>query len=541
MHYLLFITLAAVFYFSVSSHSRPQPQQKSAPLQQPEPRARVEKALATSLRAPDPQPLGDNANVKAPPLDLPPGWRAFTDPTTQNMFYHHSVTGETTWTKPGVAGGAGGAPPRPPGTHTAPPAAPIAPKQLPPATPTPKPPTIAWPPPQSSERPADPNGRPCTCAIYKNLMQDNRWVLQTYCDFDNSKALPAGCKPGCAFVGGKGHAGKGVCVSAPDVGEEEANAAMNRRLEGIRRRYPELTNVNKKGTPGKYFDTMRAPVDCPTLLMDESLDAQREQQKPPRGIPAKWQSEWTMQGRLKIGSFYFDGSEAYLGGTALENTWTKAKVENWKAQAAAGTLNGNYGVSNTNNVMEAVRVADLTGKRVMVVGSENPWVEAVCLAAGAREVVTLEYGTINSEHPQISSMTPAQMRAAYKAGTLGLFDAIVSFSSLEHSGLGRYGDALNPWADILAVARCWCVTKEGGQLINGFNWAATGEGIQYNAHRIYGPVRMPYFSTNWEQVWGADKTGQRMFVWRKLPAVDASSNTKHGVPQLHSRQTQSTF
>ena len=31
------------------------------------------------------------------------------------------------------------------------------------------------------------------------------------------------------------------------------------------------------------------------------------------------------------------------------------------------------------------------------------------------------------------------------------FDAVVSFSSLEHSGLGRYGDAINPWADVLEV------------------------------------------------------------------------------------------
>ena len=29
-------------------------------------------------------------------------------------------------------------------------------------------------------------------------------------------------------------------------------------------------------------------------------------------------------------------------------------------------------------------------------------------------------------------------------GELGPFDAVVTFSSVEHSGLGRYGDGLNP-------------------------------------------------------------------------------------------------
>ena len=37
------------------------------------------------------------------------------------------------------------------------------------------------------------------------------------------------------------------------------------------------------------------------------------------------------------------------------------------------------------------------------------------------------------------------------------FDAVISYSSLEHSGLGRYGDALNPFGDIISVARAWCV------------------------------------------------------------------------------------
>ena len=47
------------------------------------------------------------------------------------------------------------------------------------------------------------------------------------------------------------------------------------------------------------------------------------------------------------------------------------------------------------------------------------------------------------------------------------FDAVVTYSSLEHGGLGRYGDQLNPWADLIAMAKAWCLTKTGGRLLIG--------------------------------------------------------------------------
>jgi hypothetical protein len=57
------------------------------------------------------------------------------------------------------------------------------------------------------------------------------------------------------------------------------------------------------------------------------------------------------------------------------------------------------------------------------------------------------------------------------------FDAIVTFSSVEHSGLGRYGDALNPWGDIIAIARAWCITKQGGSLTIGVMYAYDNDDI----------------------------------------------------------------
>ncbi len=92
----------------------------------------------------------------------------------------------------------------------------------------------------------------------------------------------------------------------------------------------------------------------------------------------------------------------------------------------------------TNSLIDGLKnTPHLENGRVLVIGSEIPWVEACCLMCGAREVVTLEYGKIISEHPQIKTMTPVEFRKAYLEGILGKFDAVVTFSSIEHSGLGR--------------------------------------------------------------------------------------------------------
>jgi len=190
-----------------------------------------------------------------------------------------------------------------------------------------------------------------------------------------------------------------------------------------------------------------------------------------------------------------------MGGNALQNVWKEADLTLLIQQIAAGTARGTYGVQATRGVRDKVGEIDMKGKSVMVTGSERPWLEAICLHWGAAKVTTLEYGKIVSEHPQIVTLTPDVFRAKYLAGELEAFDGILSHSSLEHSGLGRYGDALNPWGDILAVARAWCVTKSGGFLYVG---VPTGKDMIWsNWHRIYGRLRWPLLTANWSRI---DKT-----------------------------------
>ena len=92
-------------------------------------------------------------------------------------------------------------------------------------------------------------------------------------------------------------------------------------------------------------------------------------------------------------------------------------------------------------------------------------------------------------------------------GSLPLFDLVFTFSSVEHSGLGRvsksvrlflyynishtagrYGDPLNPWGDIITIAQAWCASTpevslalpwwiEGGEKLPKLNCGAVFVGL----------------------------------------------------------------
>ncbi len=66
-------------------------------------------------------------------------------------------------------------------------------------------------------------------------------------------------------------------------------------------------------------------------------------------------------------------------------------------------------------------------------------------------------------------------------------DSIPSLSCMhvvEHIGLGRYGDPINPQGDILAVMELKRVVKQGGDLLFVVPVGGVAK-IMYNAHRIY--------------------------------------------------------
>ena len=56
----------------------------------------------------------------------------------------------------------------------------------------------------------------------------------------------------------------------------------------------------------------------------------------------------------------------------------------------------------------ALSLMSLSGKHLLVFGSERPWLEACALAAGAAKVTTIEYSPIKSNWPTIDVITPEE-------------------------------------------------------------------------------------------------------------------------------------
>ena len=277
------------------------------------------------------------------------------------------------------------------------------------------------------------------------------------------------------------------------------------------------------GSPSLYFDYISKPkFQCDALCTNAAIDAGSLESKSPSKIPDFMLPLFSYDGRVAMMQYptFFD--QQYLGATAKQAVWSEAAVNEMVQQASKRALHGNYGYEETNWVLEGLKQANMQDKNVLVIGSENPWVEACVLHAGAKHVTTLEYGKIVSEHPQISTLTPDEMRNQYSSKYSEYFDAIVTFSSVEHAGLGRYGDALNPWGDRQAIARAWCMAKPGARLVIGVMYRAPAEGgptaadaIEFNAHRVYSAFTLSHLLANWRQIWRAPGGGQVVHVLEK--------------------------
>jgi SAM-dependent methyltransferase len=135
-------------------------------------------------------------------------------------------------------------------------------------------------------------------------------------------------------------------------------------------------------------------------------------------------------------------------------------------------------------ICKVLDTIDVHNKRVGVIGSENPWIEAILYNYGCRNIVTIEYNKpiINHENFKVIDFDEF-------VKTDDKFDYIISFSSIEHSGLGRYGDEINPDGDIETMHVIYDKLKHDGKMIIGIPIGL--DTLVWNANRIYGKIRLP--------------------------------------------------
>jgi len=206
--------------------------------------------------------------------------------------------------------------------------------------------------------------------------------------------------------------------------------------------------------------------------------------EPPRKIPQDLVGEFTLGGKVPV--FYWYRNDVYPGTEPLIYTSQQinanlAKIEKREQPCLTDT----YLFAALDKYK-----ADIAGKKIAVIGSITPWYESVVLFYGGCPT-TIECNKIVSQDPRVETMTVDEYRQNPQ-----VFDAILSISSIAHEGLGRYGDPIDPFGDRKAIDAMKPMLKDGGLL---FLSVPVGQDcLTWNAHRIYGRMRLPMLFREWE-------------------------------------------
>jgi len=185
---------------------------------------------------------------------------------------------------------------------------------------------------------------------------------------------------------------------------------------------------------------------------------------PVKQIPNELMNEFTENGTVKIEYIYYNDlfkDSASNDKSKINRIITKNDLDYW-----IGKVNRNeplgYDDKELRNIMFKMS-SSLKNKTMAVIGTISVWVEAISLAVGCSKITTLDYTRNKYEQPQLEwKHVNDYYDEAIKNSVFETFDNAASFSSLEHAGLGRFGDPLSPNGDIDAVKQVHCMLKKGG-------------------------------------------------------------------------------
>ena len=225
----------------------------------------------------------------------------------------------------------------------------------------------------------------------------------------------------------------------------------------------------------------------------------------PRDPPPSLLNAYTLGNQVPLARLYVD--EAQHVDYRSRITVSRSELEGCVKEARRHLLVAGHrpvlsGVSRGEVAAALSRagVAAVENKEVIVFGATEPWVECICVAAGAKRVLTVEYQQLEYEHPKMSTITVANFAAAVRGGgrLAASFDIAIALSSFDHDGLGRYGERLHPNGDLLAMRSAWqALRPHSGRLLLS---APVGPDlVVWNLHRRYGTLRLPLLLAGWEE------------------------------------------
>jgi SAM-dependent methyltransferase len=227
-------------------------------------------------------------------------------------------------------------------------------------------------------------------------------------------------------------------------------------------------------------------------LFHKALEVNEIEWPPPKNPPSATLDAYTLGGKSTLQHLWTEqrqnGGEGYL--------WNTQYFEKLRSKQLFGC--GTYAEIYCDEVLQRHRQQFVLNKTAIVVGSQSPWAEASLFNAGASHVTTIEYMNITTDYPNYTTLHPSEVAKKYLDRSWSSVDFAYSYSSLEHDGLGRYGDPLNPYGDFESLARIRCLLRPGGILFLAIPVAP--DTVVWNLHRIYGRYRLSLMLLGWKVI-----------------------------------------
>ena len=220
-------------------------------------------------------------------------------------------------------------------------------------------------------------------------------------------------------------------------------------------------------------------------------------------IPDELLNDYTCNGTIPVLDWFLDGTH-----DLKQQIWTDEYINAYKQYFSIDKVKNHcIGIQvdypgASRMLLTAFENYEINNKKVAVIGSISPWIEAMLLNLN-NDVTTVEYNVPEATTSQLKCISYWDYQKSND-----VYDCVVTYSSIEHSGLGRYGDPLDPNGDLKCMNDIHKSIIPNGTLIWG---APVGhDAVVFNVHRIYGKIRLPMMFEKFEEkMWiGCDRNHQ---------------------------------
>jgi hypothetical protein len=217
------------------------------------------------------------------------------------------------------------------------------------------------------------------------------------------------------------------------------------------------------------------------------------QNSPYREIPSELLEAYTQNGQIPVQQGFVDQKPKGPVRREWSNDYLNELLSRFTDERISKNQQGRESyMGASRHLLTAFKNYNIHNKDIAVVGSAGAWIEAILLNLD-NKVTTVEYNLPDIEGDLIKSQSYWDFEKAENN-----YDCIVTFSSVEHSGLGRYGDPLDPNGDIKTMKAIHQNLKEGGLVVWGAPVGA--DLLVWNAHRIYGRKRLELMFEGFEEL-----------------------------------------